>query len=89
MLEEYFGRSRQMWIDRIVEGLRSLDCRNWENDGSGKEWRRGCCSDDIVFLRVLKIKSKNQICGLKLPREPYRSSRLMQLTGSWQYDGII
>ena len=28
-------------------------------------------------------------CGLKLPRESYGSSRLMQMTGRWQYDWII
>ena len=29
------------------------------------------------------------ICGLQLPREPYRSTRLLKMTGRWQYDGIM
>ena len=29
------------------------------------------------------------ICGLQLPREPHGSTRLLQLTGRWQYDGIM
>ena len=29
------------------------------------------------------------ICGLQLPREPHRSTRLLQLTGSCQYGGIM
>ena len=31
----------------------------------------------------------NKICGLQLPREPHRLSRFLQLTGRWQYDGIM
>ena len=29
------------------------------------------------------------ICGLQLPREPHRSIILLQLSGIWQYDGLM
>ena len=38
-------------------------------------------------LNSWMIKSK--ICGLQLAREPNWSTRLLQLTGRWQYDGIM
>ena len=28
-------------------------------------------------------------CGLQLPKEPHWSTRLLQLTGRWQYNGIM
>ena len=31
----------------------------------------------------------NQICGLQLPSEPHWSTRLLPLTGRWQYKGIM
>ena len=37
----------------------------------------------------IKLKLKNQICGLQLPGEPHRSTKLLQLAGRWQYDGIM
>ena len=37
------------------------------------------------FLDVTMIV----FCGLQLPREPHRSTRLLQLIGRWQYDGIM
>ena len=36
-----------------------------------------------------EFRKKNRTCGLKLPREPNRSTRLLQLTGRGQYDGIL
>ena len=29
------------------------------------------------------------ICGFQIPREPHRATRLLQLTGRWQGDGIM
>ena len=48
---------------------------------SGREW--------AYLLSV--FEKKKSICDLQLPREPHRSSRLLQLTGRLQYpyDGIM
>ena len=43
----------------------------------------------VIIVIIVIIEIKNQICGLQLPREPHRSTRLLQLTGRWQYDGIM
>ena len=42
----------------------------------------------IEELRISYL-SANIFCGLQLPGEPHRSTRLLQLTGRWQYDGIM
>jgi hypothetical protein len=34
-----------------------------------------------MYSSYIQMKLKNQICGLKLPKEPYGSTRLMKLTG--------
>ena len=38
----------------------------------------------IVYMYI-----HNQACGLKLPRKPYRLTRLLQMTGRWQYKEIM
>ena len=38
------------------------------------------------FAHPIKIVLK--ICGLQLPREPQRATRLLQLTDRWQHDGM-
>ena len=35
------------------------------------------------------IYEENLICGLQRPRKLLRSSRLLQLAGRWQYDGVM
>ena len=47
-----------------------------------ESWNRGFTMNHIA-------KFINFICGLQLPREPHRSTRLLQLTGRWQHDGIM
>ena len=42
----------------------------------------------IIIIIIIIIIIKNGIYGLQLPKEPHRSTRLMQLTGRWQHDGI-
>ena len=42
--------------------------------------------DDIDKSTLLAHVLDNQVCGLKLPREPYRSTRLLQLTSSKGYN---
>ena len=43
---------------------------------------------DLLVFRLLPLKYSD-ICGLQLPMEPHRSTKLLQLTGRWQYDGIV
>ena len=40
-------------------------------------------------VRRHKLILKLKICGVELPREPHRSTRVLQLTGRWKYDGIM
>ena len=47
------------------------------------------CYSVIIVLIITIIIIVIIICGLQLPREPHRSTRLLQLTGRWQYNGII
>ena len=37
---------------------------------------------DLLFSIII-------ICGLQIPREPHRSTRVLQLTGRWQNGGIM
>ena len=47
--------------------------------------RNSCCKKKKEISKYIKIK----ICGLQLPSEPHRSTRLLQLTGRWQHDGMM
>ena len=49
-----------------------------------------------TFITIININAmlyfnylNKKICGLQLPREPHGSTRLLQLTGRWQHDGIM
>ena len=45
---------------------------------------------DIPELSLVEVELAIVcVCGLQLPREPLRSTRLLQLTGRWQHDGIM
>ena len=43
----------------------------------------------IIITIVIVIIIIIIICGLQLPGEPHRSTRLLHLTSRWQYDGIM
>ena len=47
-------------------------------------------SGNSAIVQKMNIPAiKLKICGLQLAREPRRSTRLLQLTGRWQHDGIM
>jgi hypothetical protein len=55
----------------------------------GGSWRSKQMETTVYQSKIRKkyIKIlKNYSCGLQLPREPYQSTRLLQLTGKWQHD---
>ena len=39
-----------------------------------------------MMMMIIELKI---ICELQLPKQPNQSTRIQQLTGRWQYDGII
>ena len=43
----------------------------------------------IRYTHTYKVLCENEICDLQLPKKPQRSTRLLQLTGRWQHDGIM
>jgi len=56
------------------------------------------CDDDahnndnkiiMIIIILIIIVKKNLMFALQLPRKQHRSTRLLQPTGRWQYDGII
>ena len=51
---------------------------------SSSQW---AITPEIIYNFILTLV-KNKICGLRLPRAPYWSTKLLQSTGGWQRDGI-
>ena len=72
---------------------RGINTRNWiELSQDGDYWR--ILANAALYFRVLyameivkPIKKLN--LWLTAPGEPHRSTRLLQLTGRLQYDGIM
>ena len=72
-------RHLQQGVSRLVllQHVRSCSLLKWRS-----------VDKEVAELRRWTLFYKN-ICGLQLPMEPHRSTRLLQLTGRWQYDGIM
>ena len=49
------------------------------------------CQLKVYFMYITNFKPKiiKYMCGLKLPRDQHQSTILLQLTGKWQYVGIM
>ena len=80
------GRPQLSWRNQVTDFIKS---RGMEEDMVEDRhlWRLGV-DGRLLAVYILYIYIKIKICGLQLPREPHRLTRLLQLTGRWQYDRV-
>ena len=83
-IDDTDGLLRNGYLKNIDITIESMKNGKWSGPGG--------ISVELIKYGGDRFRERIQfllICGLQLPREPHQSTRLLQLTGRWMYNGIM